>query len=36
MLELLAEGKTREVVAEELGVNVSSVYRIVAERRMVV
>ncbi len=36
MLELLADGLTKDAVAAELGVNVSSVYRIVAERRMVV
>jgi Resolvase, N terminal domain/Helix-turn-helix domain of resolvase len=35
MLELLADGLTKDAVAAELGVNVSSVYRIVAERRMV-
>lgn len=35
MLTLLSQGKTKEQVATELGVNVSSVYRIVKEHRMV-
>jgi transposase len=34
-MELLAAGKTKEAIAAEVGIGVSSVYRIVAEHRVV-